>query len=338
MEEVAKHKSEESAWFVHEGKVYDATPFLEEHPGGAESIIISAGVDATEEFNAIHSSKARAMLADYYIGELVANKASVPNTTTLKDTVRPKPIKAVSKCDGESPIALNPRQKIPFKLMEKVKLSHDTRLFRFALQSEDHKLGLPVGKHMFFYANVNGEPVMRAYTPTSSDADVGHFDLVVKVYFANTHPKFPDGGKLSQHFERMEIGDTIDVKGPVGHFTYDGKGSYAKNRKPGRTKRISMIAGGTGITPMYQVIKAILKDPEDQTEIRLLYANQTEQVTMGMDCLCAACFCQLYCLWRVMEQGEVAKTELLGTLFLKDGAYADQAFVSSALARGIVQL
>ena len=44
------------------------------------------------------------------------------------------------------------------------------------------------------------------------------------------------------------------------------------------------------------------------------------------------------CLWRVMEQGEVAKSELLGTLFLKDGAYADQAFVSSALARGIVQL
>lgn len=32
---------------------------------------------------------------------------------------------------------------------------------------------------------------MRAYTPTSSDDDLGYFDLVVKVYFANEHPSFP---------------------------------------------------------------------------------------------------------------------------------------------------
>lgn len=36
-----------------------------------------------------------------------------------------------------------------------------------------------------------GEMVMRAYTPTSSDADLGFFDLVVKVYFANNNPAFP---------------------------------------------------------------------------------------------------------------------------------------------------
>jgi hypothetical protein len=51
-------------------KVYDATPFLENHPGGAESILISTGMDATDEFNGIHSSKAKAMLVDYYIGDL----------------------------------------------------------------------------------------------------------------------------------------------------------------------------------------------------------------------------------------------------------------------------
>ena len=32
---------------------------------------------------------------------------------------------------------------------------------------------------------------MRAYTPTSSDDDLGYFDLVVKVYFSNEHPSFP---------------------------------------------------------------------------------------------------------------------------------------------------
>ena len=50
---------------------------------------------------------------------------------------------------------------------------------------------------MFLYAKVGGETVMRAYTPTSSDDDLGHFDLVVKIYWANEHPKFPAGGKMS---------------------------------------------------------------------------------------------------------------------------------------------
>jgi len=52
-------------------------------------------------------------------------------------------------------IALNPKKKIPFKLSEKIALSHNTRLFRFALQTPEHRLGLPIGQHMFFYAKVS---------------------------------------------------------------------------------------------------------------------------------------------------------------------------------------
>ena len=36
-----------------------------------------------------------------------------------------------------------------------------------------------------------GETIMRAYTPTSSDDDLGYFDLVIKIYFSNEHPQFP---------------------------------------------------------------------------------------------------------------------------------------------------
>jgi cytochrome-b5 reductase len=36
-----------------------------------------------------------------------------------------------------------------------------------------------------------------------------------------------------------------------------------------------MLAGGTGITPMYQVARAILENPEDKTKIHLIYANVT---------------------------------------------------------------
>ena len=50
------------------------------------------------------------------------------------------------------------------------------------------------------------------------------FNHFLQVYFKNVHPKFPDGGKMSQHLEQMNIGDTIDVRGPSGKLSYEGKG------------------------------------------------------------------------------------------------------------------
>ena len=52
-EELRKHDDAENPWFVVNGEVYDGTPFLEEHPGGAQSIISAAGQDASDEFVAI---------------------------------------------------------------------------------------------------------------------------------------------------------------------------------------------------------------------------------------------------------------------------------------------
>jgi nitrate reductase (NAD(P)H) len=49
-------------------------------------------------------------------------------------------------------VALDPKKRIAFKLAEKHVLSHNVRRYRFALQSPQHKFGLPVGKHVFAYA------------------------------------------------------------------------------------------------------------------------------------------------------------------------------------------
>lgn len=58
--------------------------------------------------------------------------------------------KAEAKEDGPL-IALNPRKKQAFKLIEKENLSHNVRRFRFALQSPQHRFGLPCGKHVYIY-------------------------------------------------------------------------------------------------------------------------------------------------------------------------------------------
>ncbi|KAF5831631.1 Mo-co oxidoreductase dimerization domain-containing protein [Dunaliella salina] len=96
-----------------------------------------------------------------------------------------------------------------------------------------------------------------------------------EVYGPNIHPAFPQGGKMSQHLDSLKIGDEIMVKGPVGHFTYEGKGKYVNGKNKGVAKHMSMVAGGTGITPILQVLEAVLKDKEDLTCMSLIYANNS---------------------------------------------------------------
>ncbi|KAM9312614.1 NADH-cytochrome b5 reductase 3 [Gastrophryne carolinensis] len=177
----------------------------------------------------------------------------------------------------------SPDIKYPLRLVDKEELSHDTRRFRFALPSPEHILGLPIGQHIYLSARVDGNLVVRPYTPVSSDDDKGYVDLVVKIYFKNVHPKFPEGGKMSQYLESLRVGETIDFRGPSGLLTYAGKGAFQikpDKKSPAVTKKVKqlgMIAGGTGITPMLQLIRAIMKDKDDPTTCYLLFANQTEK-------------------------------------------------------------
>jgi nitrate reductase (NAD(P)H) len=56
VDELRQHSGEDQPWFVVNGQVYDGTPFLEGHPGGAASITNAAGQDVSEEFLAIRKS------------------------------------------------------------------------------------------------------------------------------------------------------------------------------------------------------------------------------------------------------------------------------------------
>jgi cytochrome-b5 reductase len=132
-------------------------------------------------------------------------------------------------------------------------------------------------------AKVNDQLVVRPYTPVSSDDDLGYMDLVIKVYFKGVHPKFPEGGKLTQYLESLPLGATIDVRGPSGRLVYNGAGEFAiradKKTPPTivRVSKVNMIAGGSGITPMLQIIKAVFKESNDKVSLSLIYANQTEE-------------------------------------------------------------
>ncbi|KAG9136660.1 hypothetical protein Leryth_004448 [Lithospermum erythrorhizon] len=157
----------------------------------------------------------------------------------------------------KSKVCLDPETWKEFKLVKKVQLSHNVAKFTFALPTPTSVLGLPIGQHISCRGkDGQGEEVIKPYTPTTLDSDVGHFELVIKMY-----PQ----GRMSHHFREMSVGDYMAVKGPKGRFKY----------QPGQVRAFGMLAGGSGITPMFQVARAILENPEDKTKVHLIYANVT---------------------------------------------------------------
>lgn len=184
----------------------------------------------------------------------------------------------------KAPAAMKPDEFQKFKLTKRVELNHDTRLFTFALQTPTTLLGLPVGQHITLrFKDKDGKNHQRSYTPVTGNETLGEVTFIIKVYKANVHPKFPLGGKMSQHLDSLKIGDSIEMKGPKGHLTYLGQGKFTvkQMRKPleeRKAKHFGLIAGGTGITPVMQVVKAIFRDSKDtSTTMSVLYANQTEE-------------------------------------------------------------
>lgn len=152
---------------------------------------------------------------------------------------------------------LKPDEFQNFPLIEKTKVSHNSAIYRFGLPKLTDRLGLPIGQHISIGAVINGKEIVRSYTPISTDDQLGHFDLLIKTY---------ENGNISRHVGDKNVGEHVQIRGPKGFFTYT----------PNMVKSFGMIAGGTGIAPMYQIITAILKNPEDKTKIHLVYANVTE--------------------------------------------------------------
>ena len=83
-------------------------------------------------------------------------------------------------------------------------------------------------------------------------------DLLVK--------KYPNG-PMSTHLNEMKPDQRLSIKGPLPKYPLEAN----------KHNHIGLIAGGTGITPMYQLCRAIFKNPNDKTKVTLVFANVTEE-------------------------------------------------------------
>ena len=155
--------------------------------------------------------------------------------------------------------ALQPGRSLTCRLASAERVSHNTTRYRFALPTPEHVLGMPVASHLL--AVDTSMMVSRPYTPVTLDGvagERGHFDLLVK--------RYPGGYFSDRVFGKLRVGDAMEFRGPVATLGY----------APNAAGRLGMIAGGTGITPLYQIIRTVLLNAGDRTRLSLLYANRTE--------------------------------------------------------------
>jgi cytochrome-b5 reductase len=84
----------------------------------------------------------------------------------------------------------------------------------------------------------------------------GYLELLVKRY---------PNGPMSEHLHSMAPDQRLDFKGPLPKYAW----------APNKHEHVCLIAGGTGITPMYQLCRAIFANPDDRTKVTLVFGNVT---------------------------------------------------------------
>ncbi|KAK5992735.1 NADH-cytochrome b5 reductase 2 [Cladobotryum mycophilum] len=149
---------------------------------------------------------------------------------------------------------------LSLKVAEVEEINHNTKRVRFELPEKDQVSGLHIASAILtkFKGSGDAKATLRPYTPTNDEDERGFLDLVVK--------KYPNG-PMSTHIHSLTPGQTLDFKGPLPKYAWEEN----------KHNHIALIAGGTGITPMYQLVRAIFNNPNDKTQVTLVFGNVSQE-------------------------------------------------------------
>lgn len=203
--------------------------------------------------------------------------------------------KAKNSANGQNR-ALQKHKWIPTKLIDRKQLTDDTFAYTFKLPDRQAVLGLGTCQHVFIGFHLQDKMLVRSYTPTRpilpapegtparvpegqdggehgpADGD-GTFELVVKTYLPDARQP---GGAMSNILRCLPVGGEVEVRGPTGEITYEGGGRFLVDGEEKVYRRVSLVLGGSGVTPGYALIARIAAGDGDATEVRVVDANKTE--------------------------------------------------------------
>lgn len=116
------------------------------------------------------------------------------------------------------------------------------------------------GQHLTIKVNINGKTLYRTFSISSIPNTDNFLTLTIKRI---------KGGIVTNYLsDNLKAGDTLEATAPSGQFYL--------TPEPAHQKHYVMIAGGSGITPIYSMIGTILKF-EPKSKITLLYANRNSK-------------------------------------------------------------
>ena len=132
------------------------------------------------------------------------------------------------------------------------------------------------GKYLTVFETIDGMPVTRAYSISSSPKDSlnGKYVLTIKLV---------DGGLMSRYiFDTWKEGSKGEVSAPSGNFEY----------QPLRdASTVVCLAGGSGITPFISMANAVADGDEDFNMILLYGSRNSKNILFKdeLDELCKKC-------------------------------------------------
>ncbi len=144
------------------------------------------------------------------------------------------------------------------KIKEIIQETSDAKTFVFEIPEDiQAHFTYTAGQYLTFEAEINGEKVRRSYSLcTYMGVDIHPAVTIKKV----------EGGRMSNFFNNtLNVGDSVQVMPPMGNFTVIPDAN--------RTKQYVLFGGGSGITPVMGIAKAVLKD-EPSSKVTLVYANR----------------------------------------------------------------
>jgi len=192
----------------------------------------------------------------------------------MKKNAEARAKEAAQSSRGYQSMALQKHRWVPVRLKERKEVSKYVRSYTFTLPDSKKALGLATCQHVQLGFPLKDRMLIRSYTPTrpvlESEED-GTFELVVKTCFPNDDPP---GGALSNNC--MGLNEETEVRGPTGEIEYRGIGKFVIEGKGIYFSRVTLILGGSGITPRYQLIARILKTRGVDTKIAVIDANKSE--------------------------------------------------------------
>ncbi|HUS05879.1 MAG TPA: FAD-binding oxidoreductase [Bryobacteraceae bacterium] len=140
------------------------------------------------------------------------------------------------------------------RLLESREIAPGVKHFVFDVP-EVEQLPYLAGQFVSFSRDFDGKKITRAYS-TASPAQGNRFEICLN--------RVPDG-HFSPYLFQMQPGETVDMKGPLGFFTWRNPMSDSV-----------LVATGTGIAPFRAMLRGLLGEGPDR-EVTLVFGVRHEE-------------------------------------------------------------